>query len=61
MSSAAAVCQRAYWSFAKATDQAKADRCAECTFTILDTLLGPEFLGNETPGWEGILKHGIYH
>jgi unsaturated chondroitin disaccharide hydrolase len=21
----------------------------------------PEFLANETPGWEGILKHGIYH
>ena len=28
---------------------------------ILDTLLGPEFLANETSGWEGILKHGIYH
>jgi unsaturated chondroitin disaccharide hydrolase len=33
----------------------------ERAFTILDTLLGPEFLANETPGWEGILKHGIYH
>lgn len=30
-------------------------------FGILSTLLGPEFLGNETPGWEGILKHGSYH
>ena len=28
---------------------------------ILDTLTGPEFLASETPGWEGILKHGIYH
>jgi Glycosyl Hydrolase Family 88. len=28
---------------------------------ILDSLLGPEFLADETPGWEGILKHGIYH
>jgi len=28
---------------------------------ILDTLLGPEFLADQTPGWEGILKHGIYH
>jgi unsaturated chondroitin disaccharide hydrolase len=28
---------------------------------ILDTLLGPEFLADKTPGWEGILKHGIYH
>jgi unsaturated chondroitin disaccharide hydrolase len=28
---------------------------------ILDTLTEPEFLANETPGWEGILKHGSYH
>ena len=29
--------------------------------TILDTLLTPEFLAIDTPGWEGILKHGSYH
>ena len=29
--------------------------------TILDTLTTPEFMANETPGWEGILKHGMYH
>jgi unsaturated chondroitin disaccharide hydrolase len=28
---------------------------------ILSTLTSPEFLANETPGYEGILKHGIYH
>jgi unsaturated chondroitin disaccharide hydrolase len=28
---------------------------------ILSTLLTPEFLAVETPGWEGILKHGSYH
>jgi unsaturated chondroitin disaccharide hydrolase len=28
---------------------------------ILDTLTGPEFLAVDTPGWEGILKHGMYH
>lgn len=28
---------------------------------ILDTLLTPEFVAVETPGWEGILKHGSYH
>jgi unsaturated chondroitin disaccharide hydrolase len=28
---------------------------------ILDTLTGPEFLADQTPGWEGLLKHGIYH
>jgi unsaturated chondroitin disaccharide hydrolase len=29
--------------------------------TILDTLSSTEFLASETPGWEGILKHGMYH
>ncbi len=28
---------------------------------ILDTLTEPEFLAVDTPGWEGILKHGMYH
>ena len=28
---------------------------------ILDTLLSPEFLAVDTPGWEGILRHGSYH
>ena len=28
---------------------------------ILDTLTSPEFLANETPGWQGIIKHGMYH
>lgn len=28
---------------------------------MLDTLVTPEYLARETPGWEGILKHGVYH
>jgi unsaturated chondroitin disaccharide hydrolase len=28
---------------------------------ILATLNTSEFLARETPGWEGLLKHGIYH
>ncbi|HEX4149771.1 MAG TPA: glucuronyl hydrolase, partial [Pirellulales bacterium] len=27
---------------------------------MLDALTGPEYLA-KTPGWEGILKHGVYH
>lgn len=27
----------------------------------LATLTTPEYLASETPGWEGILKHGVYH
>ncbi len=39
--------------------RAAAYRAYACT--ILDTLTGPEFLADGTPGWEGILKHAIYH
>jgi unsaturated chondroitin disaccharide hydrolase len=28
---------------------------------ILESLNTPEFLADTTPGWEGLLKHGIYH
>jgi unsaturated chondroitin disaccharide hydrolase len=28
---------------------------------ILNTLTEPEFLAIDTPGWEGILKQGMYH
>lgn len=28
---------------------------------MLDTLVTPQYLARETPGWEGILKHGVYH
>ncbi len=27
----------------------------------MDTLTEPEFLAIDTPGWEGMLKHGAYH
>jgi unsaturated chondroitin disaccharide hydrolase len=28
---------------------------------MLDALCAPEYLAVDTPGWEGILKHGVYH
>ena len=28
---------------------------------MLDQLVTPHYLADETPGWEGILKHGVYH
>ncbi len=28
---------------------------------MLDALVAPDYLAHETPGWEGILKHGVYH
>jgi unsaturated chondroitin disaccharide hydrolase len=33
----------------------------DAALTILDTLCGPQYLAQDDPDWEGILKHGIYH
>ncbi len=37
------------------------ERYKDAALTILDTLCTPEFLAIDTPGWEGLLKHAIYH
>lgn len=42
-------------------DQDSAGRYRAAALVILDTLTGPDYLANQTPGWEGILKGGIYH
>jgi unsaturated chondroitin disaccharide hydrolase len=34
---------------------------SQCAHKILRTLTGLEFLADPTSGWEGLLKHGIYH
>ena len=44
-----------------AGDAARSARYRSYARTILSTLSTPEFLADQTPGWEGILKHGIYH
>lgn len=33
----------------------------ETALEMLDSLTDPEYLASETQGWEGILKHGVYH
>jgi unsaturated chondroitin disaccharide hydrolase len=33
----------------------------DTAIAMLDALVRPEYLASETPGWEGILKHGVYH
>ena len=61
-SSAAAIAAAGLLELAQTVDEpSKATHYRQRALAILDTLLGPEFLANETPGWEGILKHGIYH
>jgi unsaturated chondroitin disaccharide hydrolase len=61
-SSAAAIAASGLLQLAELTqDPARAARYNDYARAILDTLLTPEFLAVDTPGWEGILKHGSYH
>jgi unsaturated chondroitin disaccharide hydrolase len=38
-----------------------ASQYRETALAMLDALVEPVYLANETPDWEGILKHGVYH
>ena len=61
-SSAAAIAASGLWDLSHLTgDPARGRLYRQAAVQILDTLTTPEFLAVETPGWEGILKHGIYH
>jgi unsaturated chondroitin disaccharide hydrolase len=60
-SSAAAIAASGLINLASLADQTRAQAYREYAMRILDTLISPEFLAIETPGWEGILKHGMYH
>ncbi len=61
-SSAAAITASGMWNLSHLTgDPARAHLYREYALRILDTLTEPEFLAVETPGWESILKHGMYH
>ncbi len=61
-SSAAAIAASGMLQLAKLVpDRSACERYAQYARTILSTLLTTEFLAVETPGWEGILKHGVYH
>jgi unsaturated chondroitin disaccharide hydrolase len=41
--------------------RAKARLYRDTALHILETLTGEEYLAQATPGWEGILKRGVYH
>jgi len=43
----------------KSPDRAAAYR--ETALAMLDALAGPVYLADQTPGWEGVLRHGVYH
>ena len=63
-SSAAAIAASGLWDLAgimEAREPAKARRYRDATLTILDSLCTDRYVAWATPGWEGILKHGVYH
>ncbi len=61
-SSAAAITASGLFNLARMVgDPMLARTYEEYALQIMDTLTGPEFLAIDTPGWEGILKHGMYH
>lgn len=61
-SSAAAIAASGLLDLSRAVqDQHAAARYRQAALIILDTLTGPAYLADQTPGWEGILKGGIYH
>ena len=61
-SSAAAIAASALFQLSEiSVDSIRARHYRQYALTILDTLLQPTFLAIETPGWEGILKRGMYH
>jgi unsaturated chondroitin disaccharide hydrolase len=61
-SSAAAITASGLLQLAELTEEPeRAAQYRGYAQTILATLCDPTLLAVETPGWEGILKHGIYH
>ncbi len=61
-SSAAAIAASGLLDLAEFTaSRAKARLYHDTALRILDTLTGEDYLAHTTPGWEGILKRGVYH
>lgn len=61
-SSAAAIAASGLWNLASlTTDPARAGRYRQASLAILDSLCTDRYVAWSDEGWEGILKHGIYH
>jgi unsaturated chondroitin disaccharide hydrolase len=63
-SSAAAIAAAGLWDLATLSasgDPNGAGRYRDAALTILDSLCSDRYLAWSTPGWEGVLKHGVYH
>jgi unsaturated chondroitin disaccharide hydrolase len=61
-SSAGAIAASGLLNLARQTRSSeKALAYRQCALDMLDALTGPEYLAKDVPGWEGILRHGVYH
>lgn len=63
-SSAAAIAASGIWILAELTEPSDSVRALgyrNAALAILDALCSDEYLAWTTPGWEGTLKHGVYH
>ncbi len=61
-SSAAAIAASGLLDLAEFTaSRARASLYRDTALRILETLTGEDYLAHTTPGWEGILKRGVYH
>jgi unsaturated chondroitin disaccharide hydrolase len=61
-SSAAAIAASGLWSLSQlAATLSQQILYRQAAIDIMAALTTPEYLGSSTPGWEGILKRGVYH
>jgi unsaturated chondroitin disaccharide hydrolase len=61
-SSAAAIAASGLLDLARQTaSPERRERYRDTALAMLDALVDPKYLAIDTPGWEGILKHGVYH
>ncbi len=63
-SSASAIAASGLWNLAELTDAhdpGRASTYRNATLSILDALATDRYLAWSTPGWEGVLEHGVYH
>lgn len=60
--SASAIAASGLFQLADLTgDPARTDRYRGAALAILDALCDDRYLAWDTPGWEGVLMHGVYH
>ena len=60
-SSAAAIAASGLWDLATQPIARAGRGYRRCALAMLERLAEPRLSRRQTPGWEGILRHGVYH